>query len=172
MLRHLTLVFFVFAACSSTEPEGTAQMVAELEEIAAETDRTPRRNAHANVARATALGMQTIPTVLPDRIQYSALLGTELLRAGDSEAAAEVFEEILQLLEASPDEFDPSWRLAAMDHLALSHLRIGEQENCLVDHSSSRCLFPIGSTGVHSLPRGSKMAIPWYEKSLKRTQQT
>lgn len=167
MLRQLTLVFLLLAACSSPEPEGTARMVAELEAIAAETDRNPRRNAHANVARAAALGMQTIPTALPDRIQYSALLGTELLRAGDSEAAAGVFEEILQLLEASPNEFDSSWRLAAMDHLALSHLRIGEQENCLVDHSSTRCLFPIGSTGVHTLPRGSSMAIPWYEKILE-----
>jgi hypothetical protein len=170
MSRHLTLVFLLFAACSSTEPDGTAQMAAELEAIAAETDRNPRRNAHANVARAAALGMQTAPTALPDRIQYSALLGTELLRAGDSEAAAGLFEEILQLLEASPDDYDPSWRLAAMDHLALSHLRIGEQENCLVDHSASRCLFPIGSTGVHTLPRGSTMAIPWYEKFLKKTQ--
>ena len=61
MSRYLTLLFLLLAACRSTEPEGTVQMAAELEAIAAETDRNPRQDAHANVARAAALGIQTIP---------------------------------------------------------------------------------------------------------------
>lgn len=141
-------------------------MAAELESIAEKTDRDPRRNAHANRARAAHLRTFTPPEDLTDRIQYKATVATELLHAGESEAAVEIFEGILQSADTSSTEFDLSWSLAVMDHIALSYLRIAEQENCVISHSAARCLFPIDPAGVHTRRRGSEMAIHWYEKIL------
>ena len=167
MSRSVVLFLLIFAACSSSVSEGTLEMATELEMIASETDHDPRRNAHANQARVAELRSFTPPQDTLERIQYKATLATELLRAGESEEAVEIFEGILTTMDASPDTFDSSWRLAVMDHLALSYLRIGEQQNCLLNHAAARCLFPISSEGVHSLRHGSEMAIHWYEKILK-----
>jgi len=141
-------------------------MAAELEMIALETDHDPRTNAHANHARVAELKSFTLPQDTRERIQYEATLGTELLRAGESKEAVEIFEGILETMDSSLDTFDSSWRLAVMDHLALSYLRIGEQENCLLNHAVARCLFPISPAGVHTQRQGSEMAIHWYEQIL------
>ena len=166
MFRWLLLCILILVSCTSSAPESTVQMAEELAVIADETGRYPRRNAHANRARAAELKKVTPPTALSERIQYEALLGTELLRAGESEEAVMIFEGILESMQASPNAVDPSWQLAAMDHLALSYLRIGEQENCLINHTAARCLFPIDPAGVHTQRRGSEMAIHWYEQIL------
>ena len=39
---------------------------------------------------------------------------------------------------------------------ALCYMRIGEQENCLSNHTIASCLLPISKEGVHKLPRGSR----------------
>lgn len=166
MFRWLLLCILIFTSCTSSAPESTVQMAEELAFIADETDQYPRRNAHANRARAAELKKVTPPTVTSERIQYEALLGTELLRAGESEEAVMIFEGILESMQASPNVIDPSWQLAVMDHLALSYLRIGEQENCLINHTAARCLFPIDPAGIHTQRRGSEMAIHWYEQIL------
>ncbi len=166
MTRGLSLCLLFLASCTSPVSESTVQMAAELAMIADETDRYPYRNAHANHARVIELRNTTPPGEFLERLQYEATLGTELLRAGDSEDAVVVFEGILESVQASPNELDASWQLGAMDHLALSYLRIGEQENCLVNHTAARCLFPISPEGVHSRRRGSQMAIHWYEQIL------
>ncbi len=169
MIRFIILtVCLVFSSCTSSVPESTLHMAEELNTIADATDQDPRRNAHANRARASQLRMMNTPVNLSDRIQYKASLGTELLRAGESMEAVTIFEEILESLNTSPDEFDTSWHLAVMDHLALSYLRIGEQENCLINHAAARCLFPITPEGVHTLRVGSEKALYWYEQILRQ----
>ena len=44
------------------------------------------------------------------------------------------------------------------DLLALAHLRLGEQENCIHHHTSASCLLPIQPAGYHKYPRGSEQA--------------
>ena len=92
MSRCLLLLFPLLASCTSSVPESTVQMAAELEMIAHETDQDPFRNAHANRARAAELKTYPLPADLSDRIQYEATLGTELLRAGESGEASEIFQ--------------------------------------------------------------------------------
>lgn len=50
--------------------------------------------------------------------------------------------------------------------LALSYLRLGEQENCLLNHSSASCIVPIREEGYHQLQQGSSEAIKIYEEIL------
>lgn len=93
------------------------------------------------------------------RLELRPKLALQLLQAGESEAALaefDLYEETARRLGA---------RLSAQDlggvtiSRALCHLRIGEQENCLANHSSESCLFPIRGSGVHKLPRGARGAI-------------
>jgi len=42
---------------------------------------------------------------------------------------------------------------------AVCDLRIGEQENCLLNHTADSCLFPIQGGGVHQLQQGSRAAV-------------
>ncbi len=166
MVRLIVTVCIIISSCTPTVPESTMQMADELTAIADATDQDPRRNAHANRARASQLREMNPPADLIDRILFESTLGTELLRAGESEEAVAIFEGILESMNTSPNEFDSSWHLAVMDHLALSYLRIGEQENCLINHSAARCLFPITPEGMHTLRDGSERAIYWYEQIL------
>ena len=50
--------------------------------------------------------------------------------------------------------------------IGLAALRLGEQENCILNHGASSCLFPIEGAGVHTLQGGSRMAIQAFEKQL------
>ncbi|HSJ69563.1 MAG TPA: FG-GAP-like repeat-containing protein, partial [Anditalea sp.] len=91
-----------------------------------------------------------------------------LLYSGRTMEAIEIFKEFYDIKkntytvvglsdqeEASIDKF-----------LALSYLRLGEQENCLHHHSSASCIIPIREEGYHQLRFGSSEAIKIYEEIL------
>ncbi len=42
------------------------------------------------------------------------------------------------------------------DTLAISYLRLGEQENCLHYHGQDSCLYPIKGGGIHVERRGAE----------------
>jgi hypothetical protein len=48
----------------------------------------------------------------------------------------------------------------------LAFLRLGEQENCLVNHNSDSCVFPLQAKAYHLLPRGSRGAIALFGEHL------
>ena len=160
------MVCVVVAGCGGEveQGSGTVEMAARLEVIAAETDAFPRRNAHANVARVRSLRAVKPPSDLRQRIGYEATLGEELLRAGESEAAIGQFRQLLDTLARHPEAFPPGYDLALKDFLALSYLRLGEQENCFGNPNADRCLFPLAGEGIHQQKRGSRQAVAVYEK--------
>ncbi|MEJ7709696.1 MAG: VCBS repeat-containing protein [Pyrinomonadaceae bacterium] len=43
--------------------------------------------------------------------------------------------------------------------LAVAYLRLGEQENCLLNHGHESCIYPLRKQGQHQLKRGSTGAI-------------
>lgn len=50
--------------------------------------------------------------------------------------------------------------------LAVAHLRLGEQENCILNHTAASCIIPITKEGQHQWTQGSETAIEYYEKIL------
>jgi len=94
----------------------------------------------------------------------------DFLRRGDSEQAAQELQTLIELrssgkLEPYLDENE----MASLDsYLGLSYIRLGEQENCIVNHTAASCLFPIQPTGFHQLPKGSRQAIEIYQRMLER----
>jgi FG-GAP-like repeat/ASPIC and UnbV len=90
--------------------------------------------------------------------------GKILLEAGRSEDAINVFETILKNL---PENKKITATTKALhEALALGYLRLGEQRNCLENHSTASCLFPIKGEGIHTDKNGSQKAIEIYKNIL------
>lgn len=89
-----------------------------------------------------------------------------LLQLGQEENAIGILEELLKKIPAG--NFDE--RTEITKHLALAYLRLGERTNCIYNHGSESCIFPISMRGVHRDKTGSEKAIELYTKLLLENQ--
>ena len=92
----------------------------------------------------------------------------ETLNSGNTEKAIELTEPFLEKLynqEIKVGEQEISFfeRL-----LATSYIRLGEQENCIINHGSASCIIPIAPEGFHSIRTGSEKAIVVLERMLAK----
>ncbi|MBT5928387.1 MAG: CRTAC1 family protein [Verrucomicrobia bacterium] len=102
-----------------------------------------------------------------DRVALLNHYAEELLNAGQSDEALKQFNLWETLAEKTKPELYAANRQLLMQLKALCHLRIGEQENCLHNHTTESCLLPIRGSGVHQLSRGSEGAIQQLEGILR-----
>lgn len=107
----------------------------------------------------TARANQNLPVQL--YIEY----GKVLLDAGRTQDAIDVFEEILTKMPEN--KVVNATTKGLHEALAVSYLRLGEQTNCIENHSSEACLFPIKGKGIHTNKEGSQKAIAIYAKILQ-----
>ncbi|MCC9165474.1 CRTAC1 family protein [Pontibacter harenae] len=160
----------LLASCTGEKQEDThTGMVTLLEEVAQKFDVADNRFAnHARVDHFEALANKATGR---KKFDYEYQKAVELLRAGEPAKAAKLFEKLQQELPQIAHSFTPKDR-DLVDKLeadiAQSYQRLGEQENCLINHTSASCIFPISSNGVHQLPQGSKKAIEHYTALLNR----
>ena len=139
-------------------------MVERLAEIYEHVD--PALCYNMNEARAEAIA-ERIAAAPPEqkgplRFQYA----NELLNAGRTEDAIAELESLLSDIGVANTGPIPDQVRAIYEILAVAYMRLGEQENCVLNHSSDSCLFPIQGSGVHQLPRGSRGAIEIYDRLL------
>jgi len=128
----------------------------------------PEKNIYLNRRRALIYNAQLRDEQDLNRLLRGLpLLGAELLRGGRSLEAAQAFEQTEKLIRQYDVPFSGDSRAWLKHRIALSFLRLGEQENCLLNHTSDSCLLPIREGGVHQAPRGSRNAIRVYEEILR-----
>ncbi len=147
-------------------------MVMRLDSIAQNVD--PQANEYANKERLEYYKQIPPPFSANKKINYHYSLGQEFLKAGESEKAVERFKVVLDILDnlnsqqlnEEQKKSIVSYRRSAEEFISLSYLRIGEQQNCLLNHSSASCLFPIQGEGIHTKTSGSEKAIEWYQQIL------
>ncbi len=110
--------------------------------------------------RAAALQIKLVGE-LPwqEELRTRWALAENLLRAGDSAGAVKQMELIRKKCAELAVKLGPSSERQLRDLLALSYLRLGEQENCVQHHSRNSCIFPITGTGIHTEKRGAEGAI-------------
>lgn len=145
--------------------DGTSAMVQRLEKISEHTDN--RLNAYYNDVRVDYLYqlLQEAETNgIPSREskEYTILkfeYGRQLLLSGQSEAAIQVVEEVINSIDENIIILQEEEESAIHLTLAVSYLRLGEQENCILLHNSDACIFPITKAGIHKHQRGSRGAI-------------
>lgn len=136
---------------------GTQKMIERLRKISAALP--PEYVPFLSARRVPMLQAELARTTnLSEVMQIRAELGTELLRAGRTVEALRVFRHIEEAMREKGRLSGQSRSFLQMQR-AIGSLRLGEQENCQVHHTSESCLMPIQPAGFHTLPRGSRGAI-------------
>ncbi len=87
---------------------------------------------------------------------YRGLLGAELLKHGQLDEALELLEQAKR--EIATQERSDGLASSVDWHLALAHLRLAEQQNCVGHRSAASCILPIRKDAVHTLPEHSRRA--------------
>lgn len=102
------------------------------------------------------------------RMNAKLNLALHLLNSGLSERSFETFSEIKGELEAGTAKGDPKTVYSVMLYRGLAALRMGEQANCITNHTTDSCLMPIKPKGFHVDTRGSELALEAFEEIMKR----
>ncbi|MBN9691096.1 MAG: CRTAC1 family protein [Verrucomicrobia bacterium] len=154
-------------AAPKLEP-GTTAMVRELSRIQYTTD--PRSMAYLNDRLVTELQQRVLGmTNLHEQARVRYFLGVQLLNAGNSEEAFQEFQSVEAQIAQSGAKLSVESQAELRLRKALTLLRLGEQENCLLNHRPESCLFPLETGGFHRLPRGSRGAIKLFTEHLEQS---
>ena len=162
---------FLWANCVVAQlayPRDDSEFMANvLTRLAKRAD--PLANIYLNKQRVE--GMSSImdqPMSMGKRINMGVRIAQERIRAGDTRAGIADLERILAIVEAGQVPATDGFIFMLHDQLGIAWLRLGEQENCLENHTTDSCLLPIRENGVHTLEEGSRRAIEHYEINLKK----
>jgi hypothetical protein len=151
---------------SVAQPASTLRMIARLEQF--RLNPSPAMISFMNEPKVDWL-QKSLPlaTNWQKRVQVQLELGVQLLQAGRTEAALTEFQAVENSLARVGGSFDEVGKNTLRLSKALGILRLGEQENCLLNHNAESCLFPLQPAAFHQLPRGSRGAIALYTEHLK-----
>lgn len=170
--KLILLCGIVFTGCGKAQKDTTSStfMVQLLEKVADRnhTYRNPYMH-EIRVAFYDSLWRQT--SEAEKKLDYHYKKSIELLNAGKSVEAAtsfvDLYDELLHYQDDFPDQVKSL--LKELESLiAICYLRQGEQENCLVNHTSASCIIPIAAAGYHQLEEGSSKAIEAYTRILEK----
>lgn len=169
LLKIFTCIYVLssLSACGPDVEEASHAYMLQLLEQTAERSAT-HANMFANQSRIAYY--DSLLRQQADNPNYLYNKAVDLLHHGDSREAAELFAQLLDIKEEgklygflSPD------MITGLEHqLALAYLRLGEQENCIINHTSASCLFPLQPAGFHELEEGSRKAIEHYSRILEK----
>ena len=152
---------------AGSQPAGTRRMIARLNQSRIEGNENPTEGAYLSNELVEYFIEELEENDDPNQdVHLRFNLAINLLRAGQSVAALEAFESLEMDTKARGLNFNPAQVKQLRRYRALCWLRMGEQENCLANHTSESCLVPIQGDGVHTLPRGSRGAINLLEEQL------
>ena len=140
-------------------------MAERLKRLAEDVDlqHTP----YSNDLRVAMMERKIAESPSPPPFSFQVQYAVELLQAGRSEDAVREVDRISGLLERDPRYSTRENRRHLNRLKAISYLRIGEQENCILDHTIDSCLLPIRERGIHRLQRGSRAAVEVYRDLLE-----
>jgi len=100
-------------------------------------------------------------------VSFSYWYFREVLNSGFTEKAIEEIENFNAEIAEADQKLDKQWDYFYKRLQALSYIRLGEQQNCLINHSSASCILPIANAGIHQLKMGSESAIQIIEPLLE-----
>lgn len=146
---------------------GTRRMAELLEKIYRENDwrADPNKSSERSSYYRSLLATNLKPN---DEVTVRLVLASELLHAGQSEAAVSELEDLRAVIAQKSIQLPRDVDRQFHEQLAISYLRIGEQENCAHFHGQRSCIFPIKSSGIHKLPRGAQGAVREYSVLLQQ----
>jgi hypothetical protein len=153
-------------AAAARQGDGTRRMQQRIEDILRGID--PMENGFMNAGRAAALRPRLAGAIDPhEYLEMQPQLAIELLNAGRTEEAIAEFDRLRAFLSQPGIEVGVRPRYYLERNRAVAYLRLGEQENCILNHSAASCLLPIRKEGVHQRQRGSRAAIEVLDDILR-----
>src|SRR5450432_2845468 len=105
-----------------------------------------------------------LPHSLDKLSEILAFRSVTLLKMGQEKDAAAGLEALLQTRVDKNDKIS----MMIKTNLALTYLRLGERNNCLNNHSSGSCIFPIRGKGIYTDPYASRKSIFLYEDLMQK----
>lgn len=189
LLRHIffyLVLILMCTACTSgsehqhTEDNATGQsyLVSPAPETLAMIDSVRQAQAAVDpmkitvfmaAERATMLKQRVAQTNGLDKVNFMVMYGFEELKAGNTTSAISIFQEVLAMVEPMEIPGKEPTVLEMKKLLALAALRLGEQENCIINHTAASCIIPIAEAGQHTKTAGSEMAMELYKEILQKT---
>jgi hypothetical protein len=148
---------------AETEPiyqsAGTKRMAERLRTVFATTDwKLDPSKPQMRVAYYTELLNKNKLSIEQDTVVREQL-AHEMLGVGDSEGSVRQLEEVRRRWERAQQTMPAEGVKELGKDLAISYLRLGEQENCAAMRGQRACLFPLRASAVHKLPRGAEGAV-------------
>ncbi|HEY9486812.1 MAG TPA: VCBS repeat-containing protein, partial [Chryseosolibacter sp.] len=98
-----------------------------------------------------------------DKMIYTYDLARALVSLGREPEAILLLEEEVRKIDR--EGIQGMTKLKAL--MALAHLRDGERNNCITNHSAETCILPIRGSGIHENESGSRNAIRIYQELLR-----
>jgi hypothetical protein len=165
ILFILILSALAHSGCTSEpyQAPGTKRMAQRLAQLVDGIN--PEENIYLSAHRVAWLRKRPPAKSAVLKLSQQIELAKELLQAGESAAAADLFQTVRGQAGANRLRTRPSLE----EMLALSYLRLGEQKNCLDNHNLASCLLPIEAAGVHKDQAGSRSAIHFYSEVLRKS---
>ena len=135
-------------------------MVAILDSINRHAD--PLQYLHLNTQRAEIYREKMHSASGQELMTYKFNYAAELLKAGQNEAA---IMQLTEFISAVGDQMTERNKIL-YEMLALSYMRLGEQNNCIDTHNPESCILPISGEGIYTMKAGPENAIVIYKRIL------
>ncbi|QHT69691.1 CRTAC1 family protein [Rhodocytophaga rosea] len=170
-LSHYLIICLgiLFSTCKpGVKQQEKSGMVALLEQTARESFYVPA-NIYASKTRIAHFDSLYKVSSPLERNKFRFLQAESCLFGGKTEQSIQILEELLQIRDKNRfvEGLEPHQEEQLTTLLALSYLRLGEQQNCITNHTSASCIIPIAPAGFHQLPEGSRKATELYQKILE-----
>ena len=171
LLFSILLIAMILTGCQKADEHNSSAFMVDLLEKVAEKNNTYKNPYMHNIRVAFYDSLMQTTSDTEKKLGYQYQKSMELLNAGKSAEAAASFthlrNELLQHQDVFPEQ--TASRLAELESLiAISYLRQGEQENCILNHTSASCIIPIVKAGFHQREEGSSRAVEAYTEMLTK----
>jgi hypothetical protein len=157
-LSILFVVLLLIAMTACRQNASHKQMLAILKEVHGKS-RSPRNDFSPASKLTYSDSLMRVARNRNELAFCQYLKAHVLLELGEEEKSIALYNDaVVNLNEAQ-------LTLVRRD-MAMANLRLAEQANCVLNHASASCIFPIKGLGVHTDPAGSQKAIEIYKNIL------
>jgi hypothetical protein len=178
-VQVVLLSIFILSGCNQSQTDAhiiapgavspeTLAMIDSVKKAQATVD-PMKLTVFLSAQRAQILKQRVESSTGLNKLNFMVMYGFEELKAGNSASAIQILQEVLKMAEPMEIPGKAQTILEVKKLLALSYLRLGEQENCILNHTTASCVVPITEAGQHQKTEGSTNAMQLYLDIMKES---
>lgn len=166
-LSALLILIIAEVGAEAAHEASHRQMLALLQEIEAQTQEKNNYQGEGEARRwRTRLANLSEGAAPQARVETNFHLGVAELFLGNERRAIECLtaaDQLIDKMRGAPAAVVNPLKF----RLGVAYLRLGETENCRLQHTPESCILPIRGSGIHILPEGSQRALEYFEAVLR-----